>query len=340
MRLHDAIAGYVMTEFTDVHWECNGLLTMQRQPKHLLDPLLKDLNQDRVVLLRPARWSGRPGQALEVLVQTKGVSGQEAGGTIRWQAGGRSGELPAPGGTISVALDAPGVVTLVADWLAADGSQLATNQVDLVCVAAEPASVPLCVIDNAGLAAVLRDLGYRVREGEADASVAATLAADEIVIACRYTRTLEAHVQNGGRVLLLADPGTAGEAGSGESAVPLPIGHVVPRAGTPWEGDWATSFAWVRKQASLAHLPGGPLLEMEWAPVMPDAVIVGLPSWVQRNHSWAGLAVGWVHQAVSLLSVVPYGRGRLLTTTFKLNAATLATDAVAQALFAGALDLL
>ena len=115
---------------------------------------------------------------------------------------------------------------------------------------------------------------------------------------------------------------------------------MVPRAGTPWEGDWATSFAWVRKQASLAHLPGGPLLEMEWAPVMPAAVIVGLPSWVQRNHSWAGLAVGWVHQAVSLLSVVPYGRGRLLTTTFKLNAATLATDAVAQALFAGALDLL
>jgi hypothetical protein len=79
---------------------------------------------------------------------------------------------------------------------------------------------------------------------------------------------------------------------------------------------------------------------MEWAPLMPDAVIAGLPSWVQRSHSWAGLAVGWVHQAVSLLLVVPYGRGRLLVTTFKLNAATLATDAVAPALFAGALDLL
>ena len=105
MRLHDAMAGYIITEFTDVHWECNGLLTMQRQPKHLLDPLLKDVNQDRVVLLRPARWSGRPGQALEVLVQTKGVVGPGNGGMIRWQAGDRSGELPAPGGTISVALD-------------------------------------------------------------------------------------------------------------------------------------------------------------------------------------------------------------------------------------------
>lgn len=336
MRLHDAIAGYVVTEFTDVHWECNGLLTMQRQSKYLLDPLLKDLNQDRVVLLQPARWSGRPGEIIEILVQTKDVLGQDMGGMIYWQAGGRSGTLPAPGGTISLDLDSPSVITLHARWLVEDGSQLATNQVDLVCVATEPASVGLRVIDHAALAAVLRDLGYRVSTGEVSAGVVA----DEIVIACRYTRALEAHLQNGGRVLLLADPGIESESESGEPAIILPVGQVVPRDGTPWQGDWATSFAWVKKQDSLAHLPGGPLLEMEWAPLMPDAVIAGLPPWVQRSHSWAGLAVGWVHQAVSLLLVVPYGRGRLLTTTFKLNSTTLTTDAVARALFAGALTLL
>ncbi len=340
MRLHDAIAGYVVTEFTDVHWECNGLLTMQRKPKHLLDPLLKDVNQDRVVLLRPSRWSGRPGQAVDVLVQTVGVAGRETHGVIRWQAGDRSGELPTPGGIISVPLDAlpgGGMVTLHAAWLAGDGSQLAANQVDLACVAAEPAAVPLCVIDHARLAAVLADLGCRVREGQADASIAP----DEIVVACRYTASLQAHVQNGGRVLLLADPGIARESGAGEPAIPLPAGHIVSRAGTPWEGDWANSFAWVKKQGPLAHLPGGPLLEMDWEPLMPDAVIAGLPSWIQqRSHSWAGLAVGWVHQAVSLLSVMPYGRGRLLLTTFKLDAATLAGDPLAQALFAGAVNLL
>ena len=79
---------------------------------------------------------------------------------------------------------------------------------------------------------------------------------------------------------------------------------------------------------------------MEWAAVMPDAVLAGLPPWVQRQHSWAGLAVGWVHKAVSLLTVLPYGRGRILITTFKLNEATLAADAVAQALFAGMVNLL
>ena len=330
MRLFDAVAGYVVTEFTDVQWECNGLLTMQRQTKHMLDPLLKNLNQDRVVLLRPQQWSSRPSEALEVIVRTKDITGDQSGGTIQWKAGGSSGELSAPGGMLSVVLDSPGVVTLHAHWLAGDGSPLATNQVDLVCV--EPCAgspVQLRVIDNPALAAVLRDLGHTVTERDIDAG-------DEIVVANQYTRALEAYIQKGGRVLLLADP----DGQSSEAAVPLPVGHIVPRAGTSWQGDWATSFSWVKKHGPLAHLPGGPLLEMEWAPLMPDVVLAGLPDWAQRTHSWAGLALGWVHKTVSLLSVLPYGHGNILITTFKLNADTLATDAVGQALFAGMLNML
>jgi hypothetical protein len=91
----------------------------------------------------------------------------------------------------------------------------------------------------------------------------------------------------------------------------------------------------VKKQGPLAHLPGDPLLDMAWAAIMPDAVLDGLPAWMQRDHSWAGLAVGWVHKAVSLLALLPAGHGRLLITTFKLNPTTLAGDAVAQALLAG-----
>jgi len=247
-------------------------------------------------------------------------------------AGEASGELPAPGGTISVSLNAPGVIALTAQWLAEDGTQLAVNQVDLVCVDSPPPAAQLRVVDDAALAAVLRELGYSVIETAVDE----TDIHAEIVVASRYTRSLETYIQQGGRVLLLADLGATGD----EPAVPLPVGQIVPRAGTPWQGDWATSFAWVKKQGPLAHLPGTPLLEMEWASIMPDAVIAGLPSWVQQDHSWAGLAVGWVHKAVSLLAVMPYGRGQILMTTFKLNATTLVNDAIAQALLAGMVNML
>jgi hypothetical protein len=329
MRQHETIAGYIVTEFTDVHWECNGLLTMQRQPKHLLDPLLKDMNQDRVVLLRPMRWNGRSGEQLEVSVQTMGISGPQTGGTIHWQAGGASGELPAPGGTLTISLDAPGVITLFARWLAADGATLAQNQVDVVCVTDPPVSARLLVLDNPALAGVLQDLGYHVSEGTAVDNIAE----DEILVACCYTRELETAVQQGARLILLADPNET-------NYIPLPVGQIVPRAGTAWQGDWATSFAWVKKHGPLAHLPGSPLLEMEWAAIMPNAVLSGLPPWMLRQHSWAGLAVGWIHKVVSLLTVLPYGRGRILITTFKLNETTLAVDAVAQALFAGLTNLL
>ena len=88
-----------------------------------------------------------------------------------------TGELAAPGGKLSPVLDRPGVVTLYAKWLAEDGTQLATNQVDLVCVSTELAPAKLRVIGNAALANILRDLGYHVSEGEA-------AGADEDEIVC------------------------------------------------------------------------------------------------------------------------------------------------------------
>ena len=326
MRLHPAIAGYIITEFTDVHWECNGLLTMQRETKHQLDPLLKNVNQHRAVVMRPVRWSGCLGESLEVRVKTYNETGPEKNGRVVWQTSSQSGELITPEGTITMRLDQAGVITLYATWLAADGTQLAVNQLDLVCVSFDPGQASLRVIDSTPIADALRALGYQVSEGDAAGGTK-----HEVLVACRYTTELQAHIQNGGRGILLASE-AAGTA--------LPVGTIAPRVGTPWQGDWANSLAWIKKQGPFAHLPGEPLLEMEYAAVMPDAVIAGLSTWVQREHSWAGLTVGWIHKSVSLLSALPYGRGQLVITTFKLDATTLSNDVMAQALFEGMLKLL
>ena len=112
MRLHPPIAGYIVTEFTDVHWECNGLLTMQRETKHQLNPLLRDVNQDRVVVMRPLRWSGRLGESLEVLIKTFNETHPEKNGKVIWQTESQSGELTTPDGKINLTLDKPGVITL------------------------------------------------------------------------------------------------------------------------------------------------------------------------------------------------------------------------------------
>jgi hypothetical protein len=329
MRLLPSIAGYIITEFTDVHWECNGLLTMQRAVKHGLDPIFTPLNQDNVVALRPHRWSGKPGDALLVDVRCFGVDGERGDGVIAWRAGDAHGQLDAPGGAITVPLAAPGMVTLEARWRTADGAEVASNQVELACIAAPQSGGALAVLDDSALATTLRTLGYTVSEGLADDTSA-------LLVARRYTKPLESAVQQGARLLLLAGEPAQG----GEDAVRLPAGAVIAREGTPWQGDWATAFSWLKKQGPFAALPGNSLLEMEYAPVMPDSILVGLPSWAYRTHSWAGLALGWIHKPVSLLAEMPYGRGHIVITTFKLNAATLVDDAVAQAIWQGAVELL
>jgi hypothetical protein len=331
-RLHDSIAGYVVTEATDVHWECNGVLTMQRKVKHGLDRWLTPLNQDRVVVLRPHTWSGNPGDKVAVTVAAKGIGGADSQGVIRWASGSQKGEVLAPGGEFVVTLAAAGVQTVRAEWLIGNGAILAANEVELVCVAAEEPRAHLHFVQAGGLAAVLRTLGYTVHE----ISDASDVAEGEIIVARHYTRFLQRHVQQGGRLLLISDAATT----KSTDSVPLPVGHIVPREGTSWQGDWATSFAWIRKQGPLARIPGNALLEMEWSNIIPESVIAGLPPWVQREHSWANLAVGWVHKTASLLTVMPYGKGQIAVTTFRLGGESLATDAMARALLSGIVELL
>ncbi|HEV8176203.1 MAG TPA: glycoside hydrolase family 2 TIM barrel-domain containing protein, partial [Gemmatimonadales bacterium] len=53
MRRHPSIVGYVITEFTDVHWESNGLLDMCRNPKTYYDVIGQVNSPDAIV---PTDW--------------------------------------------------------------------------------------------------------------------------------------------------------------------------------------------------------------------------------------------------------------------------------------------
>src|SRR2546423_1216911 len=66
---HDSIQGYVITEFTDINWEANGLMSMWREPKAYAAELAK-IQQDDAVMVRTDKHNyagGEPVQ-LEVLL--------------------------------------------------------------------------------------------------------------------------------------------------------------------------------------------------------------------------------------------------------------------------------
>lgn len=331
MRLHPAIGGYVITEFTDVHWECNGLLDMQRHVKAGLDTILTPLNQDQVVVLRPQRWSGAPGESIPVQISVFGVDGASTAGTIQWRAGAVQGTLPAPGGLVAIPLAAAGMLTVEAQWLAGNGTTLAVNQVEVACIAPPAPNGKVHVVDDPELATTLAKLGYAVAAAPGSNGQLREI----LLVARHYTRPIHELVQRGARALLLAGP----DFNQSEQSTPLPGCAVRPRLHTPWQGDWATSFSWLKKQGPFAHLPGGPLLEMEYAEIMPDAVISDINAWAYRTHTWAGLALGWLHKPVALINKIYYGRGMITVSTFTLPTTALADHVVARALFGGLVQL-
>jgi hypothetical protein len=66
MRRHPSIQGYVITEFTDLHWECNGLLDMCRNPKVYYDRF-HTINADTVIVPEWERLAFNPGETCQMI---------------------------------------------------------------------------------------------------------------------------------------------------------------------------------------------------------------------------------------------------------------------------------
>src|SRR5204863_6867838 len=62
MRMQESIQGYVITEFTDINWESNGLLDMWRNPKAYAREL-SEIQQPDAIATAPAThnfWRDEP----------------------------------------------------------------------------------------------------------------------------------------------------------------------------------------------------------------------------------------------------------------------------------------
>jgi hypothetical protein len=114
---------------------------------------------------------------------------------------------------------------------------------------------------------------------------------------------------------------------------------VVNRNGTLWRGDWASSFAWLRRGGQFAGLPGGPLLDETFDRVIPTHVIKRCNLLDFQARVFGGLVVGWIHKPVALGVERSYGRGRFVTSTLRLFGDEPGADPTATTLTDTLLDL-
>ncbi|HEY8564256.1 MAG TPA: sugar-binding domain-containing protein [Beijerinckiaceae bacterium] len=341
MRRKPSLAGYVITELHDCHWESNGLLDMRRNPRvfHELFPII---NADTVIVPKWERLSYWGGETASIEVAIAHGAGPVLdGATLEVRIGDTSEVISLPRleapvvqsfGSVSLQVPAVSEATLRRFHFVlrtSDGRVVAQNHLDASIHPARsrPAHARQLVWSpDEDLRERLKALGY----GQARALEEATL-----VVAKTHNEAIASHVRKGASFLLLPEKDM--------SLYPF-FPHwqnvkVQTRDGQLWRGDWASSFAWLRRQGHFARMPGGPLLDETMDRVLPDFVISGCNLLDFQARVFAGLVVGWIHKPVAIGVERSYGRGRLVASTFRLNQDAPLADPTATMLLDGLTEL-
>lgn len=358
MRAHAPIQGYVITEMTDVHWEANGLLDINRNPRAFHDRFA-EINTDLVIVPqidRHAIWSG-DSIALKLKVATGGRE-VPAGATLTWSVDGQSGKVDVPAtpglsvadlGTTGIKLDGATRVTSIGLKLEADGKLLSRNQVEVSVYSKRSAGPARIATSDANLAAYAKGLGYAVTD----------VASADLILAHALSEADIEAMRKGARYLVLADgsvethhtnrnlridpprpeppttPASKERARHLGSETQLPNINLVLRDGTLWRGDWIANFSWIRRDGAFSALPGGPLLDVSFDRVVPHHVLTGFRSWEFEGLVDAGVVIGWVNKPAATIARRRVGKGGLAVTTFRLLNDAPGHDPVAAALFDG-----
>ena len=320
MRRKPSLAGYVITELHDCHWESNGLLDMRRNPR-VFHELFHIINSDTVIVPKWQRVSYWVGESVNLEVAVAHGAGPALSHCrLSISLGSEILRIDIPSIEAPAVLDLDSIDIPVPELSEADlrrisfelhdsdGRLLAQNHLDLAIHprrAAPAADFPLMWSEDDDIREHLEAMGYRM---------ARALSESNVVVAHNHDAAIADHVRQGASLLLLP-----------ESEITLyPFFphwqnvRVKSRDGTLWRGDWASSFAWLRRTDQFAGIPSGPLLDETMDRVLPDLVIAGCNLLDFQARVFAGLVVGWIHKPVALGVERTYGRGRIVASTFRL----------------------
>lgn len=350
LRSAASIQGYVITELTDIYWEANGLMDMERNLRVFHAPFA-DINTDIVLVPGFRRWGYWAGETLDLApaLATGGRGDVGPDTVLEWtlEPLGLSGAvaLPAAAGRVvpiaGLTVVVPDIAVAVAATLrltlrAADGTTIARNYEALSLYPASPpaATAALLWTADADLRERLTALGYAFAETAAAAAL--TVARD------LDTEQVEA-IRRGHRVLVIVENGASRWLRSDEPISLMPVPYHMDQAfpglfaqardNTMYRGDWITAFTWLQRTGAFADIPAhavnGPMIDLSFDRVVPHHVLVGMKPWEHEAHVAAGLVVGWGHRTSAVVAERWFGRGKAVLTTFRISSDPPGADPVA-----------
>jgi hypothetical protein len=283
LRLQQAIAGYVITELTDVHWEANGLLDMRRRPKAFHDRLAR-VNAPDVVIIRPERRRLRSGERVVAEVHTVGAT-ESSRGRVEWQLEGSGlGGVVHAGNPIVFdvpSLERPTRASLRARWRD-DADRIVNETTEPLWLAPE-------------------------RGSSREPTVAVVARWDDVA----------ARVEAGGRAVIVAEDGDA--LPTGASIALESFGSQAEGSNQSiYENGWlmSTGMEWLSRSV-CEGLDIGPRVDLAFEGMTPRFVIAGYDE-DSKADLLAGHFLGWLHRMRATIAGVSHGRGAALVCTFPL----------------------
>ena len=330
IRRHASIQGYVITEFTDINWEANGLLSMWREPKAYAAQLGK-IQQPDLVIVRTDKKNYTSGQSMQIegLLSHYGTSDLKAAKLVwRNEVGKKlaTQELAkeiAPASVTPIArraMPAPEVTRPQRQIIRLEVHDkadriIAGNEAEVfIYPKAKPATHTAVSVSNLKQSSGLKPerlaaAGYTVLDPKVEL---AALNRPTLMIGSALDDEVERHLRKGGRALILANAKEALP-----SSGPLKI---TPRAGSDLDGNWVTNFNWVRfgSLSPFSAVAFTKILGFESERVVPRFVIQGIDG-ANYDDVLSGVFYGWLNNNAALAVQMRVGRGQLLLTTFRFE---------------------
>lgn len=317
IRAEAEIQGYTITEFTDLNWECNGLLDIFRKDKIYAADLAK-IQQPDVIFTRASKHNYLSGERvlLPLYVSRYSASAGEKLTAVATVEGKTVASTEVPAGArgevkrlTPVVFDAPAVdaarsVKVEIELRGGDGRTVASNYQEIF-VYPRPGrrSGEVRLAGRASrLAGALGEAGY---------TIAGAPSASAVLITDRLDAEAESHLRAGGRAIILADDKDALPADGGLKVVSR-------RSGGGLDGNWVTNFNWVNVNAApFKAVAFDKILGFESLEVVPEFIIQGIGS-DGYDDVLAGIFYGWVNQNAAITVRMKRGEGSALVTTLRL----------------------
>jgi hypothetical protein len=320
IRSFASIQGYVITGITDVHWEVNGLLDMWRNEKSYARELGR-LQRADLLICRLGRHNFYSSESVEVPVLFSRYSNHDLkGARVRWfTSSGATGTFAVPQtiepgsvaevGTVRFVLpevDKPRIERLEVEVRLGNGNRWTENSYDLFVFPQPPAPASIPLKFSGFITPHLEHQLHAAGYGSKNNSLPKN---QGLMVAGNYNADLTAHLQQGGRAVLLVDSETV-------FPVEWPIVAKV-RAGSELDGRWFSNYNWIRPEhAPFSNLAFTRILGFESARVAPHYVIQNVPS-TQFDDVLSGITYGWLNENSALALRTNVGPGRLLVTTYR-----------------------